>query len=103
MGSRYSATPVLLVWSAVLAEAVRLSKVTQRPMVEYVPAAACLILLVQVWVLDFRPASLRTNGPRSSEQVQHASTTCESHLKGEAILQISPPGWEIMLPCTDVS
>ncbi len=103
VGSRYSATPVLLLWSAVLAEAIQLSRITQRRVTRYVPALACLIVLVPVWVLDFRPANLRTGGPAWNEQVSAAFTTCDAHPRREAILQISPPGWKVVLPCDDVS
>jgi hypothetical protein len=103
VGSRYSATPVLLVWSAVLAEAVRLTAVVERRAMRYVPLLACLVLLVPVWVLDFRPANLRSAGPRWSEQVALAAQACKSHPKRLAILQISPAGWKVVLPCRDIS
>ena len=102
-GSRYSATPVLLIWSAVLVEAVRLTAVIPRRVARCVPALACLVLLVPVWVLDFRPANNRTGGPRWNEQTAAAATACKSHPAGDAKLKISPPGWEVVLPCRDVS
>ncbi len=103
VGSRYSATPILLVWSAVLAEALQLTRVAHRRVTKYVPALACLILLTPVWVLDFRAANLRTPGPSWSKQVAAAVATCEAHPKKEAVLQISPAGWKVVLPCGDVS
>ncbi len=103
VGSRYSATPILLIWSAVVVVAVRLSQVAPRPVIRYVPAVACLLLLVPVWVLDFRTANLRTPGPPWNEQVAAATTTCRSHPEGQAIMQTSPPGWEVVLPCRYVS
>ena len=72
-------------------------------MARYVPALACLVLLVPIWVLDFRPANLRTDGPRWNEQVDRAAVACKPHPEGKAILQISPPGWKVVLPCADVS
>jgi hypothetical protein len=101
VGSRYSATPVLLVWSAVIAEAVRMSDVIRPRAARVVPALACLLLLVPVWVLDFRQANLRTNGPRWNEQVAAASASCRAHPGRQAIFRISPPGWKVVLPCTD--
>jgi hypothetical protein len=103
VGSRYSATPVMLIWSAVLAEAVRLSETSQWRLNRYIPALVCLLLLVPVWALDFRQANLRTGGPRWDAQVTAASTSCRSHPGREAVLQISPPGWEVVLPCRDVT
>lgn len=103
VGSRYSATPILLIWSAVVVVAVRLSDVAPRPMIRYLPALACLLLLVPVWVLDFRAANLRSPGPRWNEQVTAATSACKSHPEGHATLQTSPRGWEVVLPCTDVS
>jgi hypothetical protein len=103
VGSRYSATPVLLIWSAVLVETVRLSAVNPRRVTRYVPALACLVILTPVWVLDFRPANLRTGGPRWSEQAAAAATACKAHPESHATLQISPAGWEVVLPCRDVS
>ena len=103
VGSRYSATPVLLVWSAIAVEAVRLSQATQRRVAHFVPALACLVLLVPVWVLDFRTANQRTDGPGWNEQVAAATSACKSHPGGQATLQISPSGWEVVLPCRDVS
>ena len=103
VGSRYSATPVLLLWSAVLAEAFRLSEVIPRRAARYLPALACLLLLVPIWVVDFRTANLRSAGPLWNEQVQLADTTCKSHPDGKASLQISPPGWSVVLPCKDVT
>jgi hypothetical protein len=102
-GSRYSATPVLLIWSAVLAEAVCVITTSQRRATQYAPALACLLLLVPVWVLDLRPANLRSSGPRWDAQVAAATRRCESHLIGQATLQISPPGWKIVLPCRDLT
>jgi hypothetical protein len=102
VGSRYSATPVLLVWSAVLAEAVCASERNPRQVIRYAPVLACLVLLVPVWVLDFRGANLRTNGPRWDAQITSATADCKSRPKGNAVLQISPPGWQVVLPCADV-
>lgn len=103
VGSRYSATPVLLVWSAVLAEAVQLSRITHGSLLRFAPAVGCLLLLAPVWTLDFRAANLRTPGPEWSEQVSAAVAKCASHPQGKAILQVSPAGWKVVLPCRDVT
>ncbi len=103
VGSRYSATPVMLLWSAVLAEALLLSQALQRPLVRYAPALVCLLLLVPVWALDFRPANLRTSGPRWNQQVSGAVARCRAHPEGTGNVQISPPGWQVVLPCKDIS
>jgi hypothetical protein len=100
VGSRYSATPVLLLWSAVLAEAVALNE-TPRRVARWAPVLACLVLLVPVWVLDFRQANLRTGGPAWNQEVATAEARCASHRTGNAVLQVSPPGWKVVLPCRD--
>jgi hypothetical protein len=101
VGSRYSATPVLLVWSAVLAEVYQASKIIHPRWARYAPVAACLVLLVPVWALDFRTANLRTDGPRWDAQVSAATRLCDMHPKSKVALQISPPGWKVLLPCDD--
>ena len=101
-GSRYSATPILLVWSAIIAEAYRVSQLVPRRVWRYVPALACLVLLVPVWVLDFQTTNLRTNGPRWNSQVTTATAYCRARPQANAVLQISPPGWKVVLPCSDV-
>jgi hypothetical protein len=103
VGSRYSATPVLLLWSAVLAEALYLSRDLRRPLVRYAPALVCLLLLLPVWVLDFRPANLRTSGARWNQQVSSVVARCRAHPEGSGNVQISPPGWQVVLPCKDIS
>lgn len=102
LGSRYSATPVLLVWSAVLVEIVRLTQVISNRVTRYVPVLVCLLVLVPVWALDFRQANARTPGPRWNEQVATAADACRSRPDAQAILRISPSGWKIVLPCRDV-
>lgn len=103
VGSRYSATPVLLLWSAVLAEALHMSRALQRPLVRYVPALVCLLLLLPVWVLDFRAANLRTSGARWNQQVSSAVAKCKAHPNENGDVQISPAGWQVVLPCKDIS
>jgi hypothetical protein len=103
VGSRYSATPVLLLWSAVLAEALYLSRALRRPLVRCAPALVCLLLLAPVWVLDFRPANLRTSGARWNQQVSSAVARCRARPEGSGSVQISPPGWQVVLPCKDIS
>jgi hypothetical protein len=103
VGSRYSATPVLLLWSAVLAMAVQLSRASEKALLRFAPAVVCLLLLVPVWALDFRPANLRTPGPRWNQQVSEAVARCKSHPKAQGVVQVSPPGWQVALPCEDVS
>ena len=102
VGSRYSATPVLLVCSAVLVEVVRLTQVLQRRAVHYVPVLVCLVLFVPVWILDFREVNLRSAGPSWGEQVSLATHSCASGRRS-ATLQVSPPGWAVTLPCRDIS
>ena len=102
VGSRYSATPVLLLWSAVLAEALYLSRALRRPLVRYVPALVCLLLLLPVWLLDFRAANLRASGAQWNRQVSSAVAKCKAHPNGNGVVQISPPGWQVVLPCKDI-
>jgi hypothetical protein len=103
IGSRYSATPVLLMWSALIAEVVQLRRMARSRLPRSLPVLACLLLLLPVWILDFRPANLRTAGPPWNQQVSDAVGACTSHPNAEATLRISPSGWDVVLPCRDIS
>lgn len=103
VGSRYSTTPVLLVWSAVLAEVAQLvGTIDRRRAIRCLPILACLLALVPIWILDFRQTNLRTDGPRWNEQVSSAIATCKARPSSDITLQISPPGWHVVLSCNAI-
>jgi hypothetical protein len=102
-GSRYSATPVLLVLSALLVIATRVSFVHKQSVVRFAPMLICLVLLAPVWVLDLRTANDRSGGPEWSQELSAAVANCKSHPNATANLVESPPNWIIKLPCQDIS
>ncbi len=61
-GGRYLATPILLIWGAVIAEATWVPIASRFP-VRSLGIALCCAVLIPVWVIDFRTANERTGGP----------------------------------------
>ena len=100
--SRYLAVPILLVWGAVIAEAVSVP-VPRRLALRYVAIVLCCACLVPVWAIDFRTANGRTEGPLWNEQVARASGACRgTPTRVTQGLKISPTGWSATVPCSDL-
>ncbi len=100
-GSRYLATPILLIWGAVIAEATSVP-VTSRPAGRYLGVALCCALLLPFWVIDFRTTNDRSGGALWSTEVAQARITCRHHGASPQHLSTSPPGWYATVPCSDL-
>jgi hypothetical protein len=123
---RYAAVPMLVVISTVLVLAGELAGLTgyRRPGGRYArarhararhadgsgrpgkagtltAAGACLVLLAPAWAADFRDANARSNGPSWPSQVSAATAQCRLRSsRGQAWLEIDPPGAGVVLPCS---
>ncbi len=65
---RYVATPILLVWGAVIVEAMG-SPTSTRFAARNIAIVACCACLIPVWAIDFRTPNRRSDGPLWSNQV----------------------------------
>ena len=68
IGARYVATPILLIWGAVIAEATSVP-ITGRFGVRNLGVAFCCACLIPIWVIDFRTANERSGGPLWGNEV----------------------------------
>ncbi len=100
-GGRYAATPILLVWGAVIAEATSLPSTT-RSSARHLGVVLCCACLIPIWVIDFRTPNGRSEGPLWSNEVAHARAECRSRSTGTQLVMISPPGWSAVVPCSDL-
>lgn len=100
-GSRYLATPILLVWGAVIAEATSIP-VASRPAGRYLGVVLCCALLLPFWVIDFRTPNDRSDGTLWSTEVAQARIACRHRGASPQHLSTSPPGWYTMVPCSDL-
>ncbi len=97
---RYVATPILLVWSAVIAEATSVPSETR--LARHIGVVLCCACLIPVWVVDFRTANGRSDGPPWGGEVAHARVACRGRSAGTEVLKISPLGWSAVVPCSDL-
>ena len=95
--SRWQVVPELLIISAILVAADVFSRRKRgAPWI----IVLVVVILAPAWVVDFRMPNPRIDGPRWSHQVAVASRECQRHHRSQVALQISPPGWSMVLPCT---
>jgi hypothetical protein len=100
-GGRYVATPILLIWGAVIAEATCVPR-AGRFIVRNLGVAFCCACLIPIWVIDFRTANERSDGPLWGNQVAQARIACRSASTTTQDLKISPTGWFVVMPCSDI-
>ncbi len=98
LGSRYSAVPVLLLLALL---GVGMDAATRDRRSRRGGVVLVALLLVPIWVLDFRYFNGRTGGPMWDEQVRAATAACESPA-GTATLQISPHPLTASISCSDL-
>jgi hypothetical protein len=101
IGARYVATPILLIWGAVIAEATSVP-ITGRFGVRNLGVAFCCACLIPIWVIDFRTANERSGGPLWGNEVAQAQLACRSISTTTHDLKISPTGWFAVVPCSDI-
>jgi hypothetical protein len=95
--SRWQVVPELLIIGAVLVAAdVFIRRHRGVPWMILV----VLVALAPAWIVDFRMPNPRIDGPRWSHQVAIARQVCEKDSPPQVSLQISPPGWSTVLPCS---
>ncbi len=117
-GGRWGATPILLLLGMLLA---RLSHqaIDERPPPAHlaspsIPSGARLgtprliglvllpILLVPTWVVDFRLANGRSDGPSWSSQLNIATAACRKDASQVVVLHTTPTHWGVAVPCWKV-
>jgi hypothetical protein len=102
VGSRYVAVPMLLLLSALIAEADRF-QLKIRGMRANVGIVFCCLLLVPSWIVDLRTPNDRSPGPSWSRQVSVATAACRRDPKiTERLLRSTYPGWYAGVPCSDL-
>jgi hypothetical protein len=94
--SRWQVVPELLIISALLVAADAFLR--RRRGVPWM-IVVVVVLLAPAWIVDFRMPNPRIDGPRWSHQVAVARQVCEKDGRPQVPLQISPPGWSMVLPC----
>jgi hypothetical protein len=112
VGSRYSATPILLLISAIL---VRINSMRfmqdrsrsragrRRSRQAWAGMFLLLaVLLTPTWILDYRAMNNRTDGPAWSTAVLAATTACKGHKAagGQVVIPTTPEGWSVEIPCS---
>jgi hypothetical protein len=112
VGSRYSATPILLLVSAVLVRINSMHIVQDRSprhagvrRYQWIWAGVFLIpaaLLAPGWVVDYRAWNIRTDGPAWSTAVATATKACKGHKApgGQVVIPTTPQGWSVEMPCS---
>ena len=98
---RYVATPILLVWGAVIVEATSVPT-SARFATRNLGIVLCCASLVPIWAIDFRTPNRRSDGPLWSSQVVHTRLACSTTSTREQRLDISPAGWYAVVPCSDL-
>jgi hypothetical protein len=94
--SRWQVVPELLIISALLVAA---DVFTRRKRGAPWMIVVVLVVLAPAWIVDFRMPNPRIDGPRWSHQVAVAKQSCQKDNPPQVSLQISPPGWSMVLPC----
>jgi hypothetical protein len=97
-GSRFAAVPILIIVSVLV---IGVDRATRGLRSRRGLAIVLLVALLPAWVLDFRFANGRSDGPEWSAQVARAPAACRSAHGSDVTLQISPPGtaWTVQVPC----
>lgn len=94
---RYAVVPVLLLVSAVacLVDGVDMAERLTRTVL----IGAVVVLLLAGWAGNYRFPNARAAGPRWSQAVSTARSTCEQAGAVTVTVPITPPGWHVEVPC----
>jgi hypothetical protein len=98
LGSRYTAVPLLLLMSIVLAVASQW-KPDNAHMRDVAGPLLCVLLLVPIWLVDFDQPNERSQGPTWTTEVSRASLVCRESRIADVPLRIAPTGWVVVVPC----
>jgi hypothetical protein len=98
-GSRYDATPILLIISALLVEAEYIYA-SGRWRARYAGFVVLTLLLIPAWVVDFDTANARSGGPLWRDQVAAAEIVCTSGHHEAVPVKSSPAGQYVVVPCS---
>lgn len=95
--TRYEAVPAMLFVTALVAIVEPGAGLASR-----VPLVTLAVLLVAVWAVNFRVDNDRAHGPRWSDELQQARTTCLGPAT-RAVISVPPrndiPPWRVGVPC----
>jgi hypothetical protein len=102
-GGRYSVVPALLLWYAVAAglDGVISRSVRSLPLL----AGRLAVVAALVWsVVADHGTSIagRTSGPSWQQALRDGSAACATTRQPTVLVAISPPGWAVKLPCSQL-
>lgn len=94
-GSKWVIAPILLLTLTTLMILENLDRGPAKPALD---GLFVLVVAVAV-VMGFRAWNGRSSGPRWSAGIAEARETCRIEMSKRGSIPISPPGWEVPVPC----
>ncbi|HSK50267.1 MAG TPA: hypothetical protein VK889_07200 [Solirubrobacterales bacterium] len=99
-GGRYSIVPALLLISVAFVLLAQAARRRSQPERRYWPAIGAIVMLAVALAASFHEGDSAVRGtPRWDQQLNVAAAACGRDRTPETVIQTSPPGWTMAVPC----